>query len=235
MQARTQGGMGGGGREERRRGGGPPLRYGNKFILSTTENMPSPMLCPKLEARILIPLILFHLILSFATLDFIKWHTYQALSVGSQLVVTFEQTLKHLHQPGCLTQLDLTPPLVSTFPVTLFSTFPTEAKSIVLLVRNLLHIHKPVTDQSTTIRLQNLPNLPFFPIRTYYNIGTKTTLEKIPEAISNLQDRYLRKISNVNLSTTQIPKILFKRDSSFSAQTGLSTMGNRSFTNTLQG
>ena len=70
-----------------------------------------------------------------------------------------------------------------------------------------------------------------FSVRTHCN----STLQQKLGVITSLQDPYLGTTSNVNLSPTQSPniKILFKRDSSSSARTGLFTVGDRGFINTL--
>ena len=70
-----------------------------------------------------------------------------------------------------------------------------------------------------------------FSVRKHYN----STLQQNLGTITNLRGLYLRTTSIVNLSPTQSPdiKIWFKFNSSFRAQTGLSTVGNRGFTNTL--
>ena len=130
-----------------------------------------------------------------------------------------------------LTWFHLTPPPVSVFPVTPPSTFPQRIQ-----VHSLLHTQLPVT--VTNIEQTSLPpkgckihlSCHFF-VKTRYN----STLQQKVGTLTNLQDPYLKTTSNVNLSPTQTSdiKILFKRDSSFRAQTGLSTVRNRSFTSLL--
>ena len=85
---------------------------------------------------------------------------------------------------------------------------------------------RPLYDQNAL----KSPKLPLFcrnSLQQYFAAKKVVT-------ITNLQDQYPRATSNVSLSPTQLLsiKILFKRDSSFCAQIGFSTLGNRDFTNT---
>ena len=64
-----------------------------------------------------------------------------------------------------------------------------------------------------------------FSVKTH---GSSTLQQKLR---TNTNLIYLRVISNGSLSPNI--EVLFKRGSSFEAQTGLGTVGNRCFTNTL--
>lgn len=80
------------------------------------------------------------------TLDFIKWHSQQLLPASSQLVVTFQWTLKHLIQPILLTGLDMTPPPISVFPVRFPSRFPRKIQTHSLL--NIQTLYSPIYRQT---------------------------------------------------------------------------------------
>ena len=59
------------------------------------------------------------------------------------VIITFHWTFKRLIQPRLppISLVDLTPPPVSVFPVTLLSTFPTQFKPIFLSIRNAPYSH----------------------------------------------------------------------------------------------
>ena len=120
------------------------------------------------------------------------------------------------------------PQPVLVFPVTLPSTIPhkTQAHNP-LHIRNPLYSHEPVIDPVYHQKSIEFTSCHF----SHYN----STLQQKVRAIANLHGPYLRTICDVNLSPTQSRniKILFKRDSSSRARTGLSGAGDRGCVNTL--
>ena len=132
---------------------------------------------------------------------------------------------------------DLTPLPLSIFPITLLSTFLPKIQADYLLQR------QPPLQSARCNRPRLLPkrlkiiNVPVH-LSCHFSVWTKHkgTLEPKLEILIYMQDQYLSATSNVNLSPTQSHniKILFKCNIWIGLQTGITDVGNRGFTNTLQ-
>ena len=132
---------------------------------------------------------------------------------------------------------DLTPLPLSIFPITLLSTFLRKIRAHYLLQRHLpLQPRRCKRSRLLPKRLKII-DVPVH-LSCHFSVWTKHkgTLEPKLEILIYMQDQYLSATSNVNLSPAQSHniKILFKCDIWIGLQTGITAVGNRGFTNTLQ-
>ena len=110
--------------------------------------------------------------------------------------------------------------------------FLTESKPIVFSIGNPLYSHEP---EKKNKKLWNSPKLSFLlksTLQKYFAAGTRA-YKQFARLIPKINIQY-QSFSYVNHSSTQAPniKILFKRDSSSSVRSGLSTVWDRGTANT---